>query len=451
MWCHLILKLKYFRSTLPSKKMLSWIFPAWSQLPAQIPSASTDILEDALQHPALTWLRDLVIVGGGGSWPPRATYRDTWPLALRPYDSVYRAMEPSFPAKESSVDNTHNRKLIDSFRSRMRSHLEQHINLGDVQSALDRAKSDPESCSQAAWLGFFLCISFLRHSYRWGVTPIVSEAQNEDSVDFPEQLEFPWKCLQRHFGTTSPGGCMTSLMYTNMRTDDRLEYSVTVGMPEGHRSTELWNTKLLVGMEERVLPMYHLFARAVAFLDAGDMIAASDALKSANEVLRMALKFFFSTMVSTNLAQDVWLAYVQGYQGWTLGGIDGISGGQSLTFRTLDAFLGIRPFPTPEKESLHLPTAQRNWLNFLREYDIRAVVKARGEDGAAITAELEALVKQLRLWRMGHMRRMQPYESVHRPERKTMTAGISVVDASNEDLMIEHLKRELGKRLAQTV
>jgi hypothetical protein len=41
-------------------------------------------------------------------------------------------------------------------------------------------------------------------------------------------------------------------MYTNMRTDDQLEYSVTVGMPEGHRSTELWNTKLLVGMEERV-------------------------------------------------------------------------------------------------------------------------------------------------------------------------------------------------------
>lgn len=142
--------------------------------------------------------------------------------------------------------------------------------------------------------------------------------------------------------------------------------------------------------------MYHLFARAIAFLDAGDTVAACDALKSANEILRMALKYFFSSMVDANLAQNVWLAYVQGYQGWTLGGIDGISGGQSLTFRTLDAFLGIRPFPVPEKESLHLPTAQRNWLNFLREYDIRTVVKARGED-PAITAELEALVKQLRV------------------------------------------------------
>ncbi|KAJ6485568.1 hypothetical protein C8R45DRAFT_829014 [Mycena sanguinolenta] len=428
--------------------MFSWLFPAWT---SPIPSASTDILDDSLQHSALTHLRDLVVVGGGGAWPPRATYRDSWPLPLRSYDTVCRAMEASFPVTESSTDNSYNRKLIDSFRSRMRSHLQQHVNLGDIQTALERAESDPESCSQAAWLGYWLCISFLRHSYRWGVTPIVSEAQNEKSLDFPVELDMPWNYLQRHFGVTSPGGCMTSLMYSNMREDDRLEYSVTVGMTQSHQTTEYWNTKLLVSMEERVLPMYHFFARAIAFVEAGDMIAAADALKSANEILKIALKFFFTTLVEGKFAQGSWLAYVQGYQGWTLEGVDGISGGQSLTFRTLDSFLGIRPFPEPEKESLHLPLAQRDWLNFLREYDIRAVVKGCGEDGAAVTAELEALVKQLRLWRMGHMRRMQPYESVHRPERMTMTAGISVVDSSNESQMIEHLKRQLGQRLAQTV
>ncbi|KAJ7114121.1 hypothetical protein C8R44DRAFT_630656 [Mycena epipterygia] len=430
--------------------MFSWLFPAWSQTVAQIPSTSNEILDDPLQHYALTCLRDLVVVGGGGTWPPSATFRDSWPLPLRTYDTVYRAMESSFAVAESSLDNVHNRKLIDSFRSRMRSQLEQHITMGDVQSALDRAESDPESCSQAAWLGYFACISFLRHSYRWGVTPIVSEAQSEESLEFPEQLEFPWKYLKRHFGTTSPSGCMTSLIYSNLR-PDRLEYSVTVGMPEGHRSTEFWNTKLITDMEERVLPMYQLFAHAIAYLDAGDVVAACDALKSANEILKPSLKYFFNTMVDANLSQKVWLAYVQGYQGWTLGGIDGISGGQSLLFRTLDSFLGIRPFPVPEKESLHLPVVQRNWLNFLREYDIRAVVKARGGDSARMTDELEAMVKQLRLWRMGHMRRMQPYESAHRPERKTMTAGISVVDAPDENQMIEHLKRELGRRLAQTV
>ncbi|KAJ7065407.1 hypothetical protein C8F01DRAFT_1351106 [Mycena amicta] len=434
--------------------MLTWLLSSWYQPSAQPPSSPSEaILCDSTQHPVVSCLRDLV-VSGGGEWPPRASYRDTWPIELRVYDSVWREMEASFPVLESSTDNAHNRKLINTFRSRMRALLEGRVNMRDVQSALDRAESDPECCSQAAWLGIWLCTSMLRHSYRWGVSPIVSEAQNEETLDLPEELNLPWRYMQRHFGTTSPGGCMTSLMYNNLRADDdQLEYSVNIGMPESHRNTEYWNTKLICTMEERTIAMYHCFARTIASLDSGDLDAATSALKSANEVLRIALKHFFTTLVDAKLAQNVWLAYVQGYQGWTLQGIDGISGGQSLLFRTLDAFLGIRPFPTPEKESLHLPTQQRAWLNFLRDYDIRAAVKENvsGEVAEALTAELDSLVKQLRLWRMGHMRRMQPYESVRRPERKTMTAGISVVDAADEDLMIEHLKKELGRRLAQTV
>ncbi|KAJ7623766.1 hypothetical protein FB45DRAFT_1031673 [Roridomyces roridus] len=429
--------------------MLSWLLPSWTQPEPALPSPSAQILDDPLQHDVLTRLRSLIVVGGAGSWPPRATYRETWPVALRSYDSVYRAMEPSFPVPESSLDNAYNRKIIDSFRERMRSQLETHVDMEQVRKAFEGA----ESCPQGVWLGLFLCVSFLRHSYRWGVSPIVGEAQSEQSLDFPVELELPWRYLQRHFGTTSPGGCMTSLMYSNLRGDDRLEYSVTVGLPEVHRSTEYWNTKLISEMEVQALPVYHLFAQSIAHLDAGDASAARAALKSANETLRAALKFFFSTMSEAHLSHEVWMAYVQGYQGWTLGGVDGISGGQSVLFRTLDSFLGIRPFPVPEKESLHLPTAQRDWLNYLREYDIRAVVKARveGEEGEALTAELDALVKQLRVWRMGHMHRMVGYESVHRPERKTMTAGISVVDSPSEDQMIQYLKRELGTRLAQTV
>lgn len=49
---------------------------------------------------------------------------------------------------------------------------------------------------------------------------------------------------------------MTSLIYGNLRPDG-LEYSVTVGMPEGHRSTEFWNTKLITDMEERVRDSVH--------------------------------------------------------------------------------------------------------------------------------------------------------------------------------------------------
>jgi hypothetical protein len=37
-----------------------------------------------------------------------------------------------------------------------------------------------------------------------------------------------------------------------MVADDHLQYSVTAGMPEIHRSTEFWNTKLVIDMEAKV-------------------------------------------------------------------------------------------------------------------------------------------------------------------------------------------------------
>ncbi|KAJ6595747.1 hypothetical protein DFH09DRAFT_1410576, partial [Mycena vulgaris] len=427
--------------------MFAWLFPTWTwsiDVPSVYPSSQ--ILQGSLAHPALDCLHDLIQIGGGGSWPPTATYADSWPPSVKGYNSVFRAMETSLSVEESSLDCIRNREIIDAFRARMRSQLNHHVDTKEVELTLERWQSD--SSSQSGWLGFFACMSFLRHAYRWGVTPIVSEAQNESLVTFPPELDIPWIALQQHFGITSPSACMTSICYSNMAADDRLQYSVTVGMPEVHRSTEFWNTKLVVDMEVKMLPAYESFAKAIAFMDLDRPDAARDALQAANEILKMALKYFFGTMVNSNMSHTVWMAYVQGFQGWALDGIDGISGGQSVVFRTLDSFLGIRPWPTPEKERLHIPEIQRNWLKILRDYDIRAVAKERGYE--EVTAELDSLVKQLRLWRMGHMRRMQPYESVYRPERLHMTAGISVVDASDEDNMIEHLKKELGNRLAQT-
>ncbi|KAK7044650.1 hypothetical protein R3P38DRAFT_2879980 [Favolaschia claudopus] len=428
--------------------MLSWLSSTWASPSndCRLVNHSTKILQDPSNHPAMKCLRDLIL-GGGGTWPPTATYDDTWPAPLRVYDSVFRAMERLLPVEESSLDPSSNRQIIDAFRARMRQELVQRVCIPEVVQTLEEWQS--QSDAQSAWLGFFTCVSFLRHAYRWGVTPIVSVAQTETSVDIPPELNVPWAAIQRRFGISSPSGCMTSICYSNLTSKDHLQYSITSGMPELHRSTEYWNTKLVTDMEVKILPVYHLFAQAIACIDTGDPGGAHKALHLANDTLRDAMKYFFNTMVEAKISHTVWMAYVQGFQGWALESVDGISGGQSLIFRTLDSFLGIRPWPTEEKERLHIPESQRRWLNCLRNYDIRAVAKDRGHD--EVTAELDDLVKQLRLWRMGHMRRMQPYESVHRPERKTMTAGISVVDASNEEQMILHLKQELGRRLAQTV
>ncbi|KAK6984779.1 hypothetical protein R3P38DRAFT_3102841 [Favolaschia claudopus] len=433
--------------------MLSWIFSFWSPSLSRDVTVEPDpkpIIHEPSRHRSLELLRDLVELGGGGAWPPIATYENSWPSVLQPYHWVSRIMEPLLPVEEPSLDCARNREIIDSFRARMRFELAQRINTSEVDQALEEWETHDTRSFQSAWLGFFACISFLRHAYRWGTIPIVSAAQSEVSVVFPAELELPWRVLQRHFGISSPSGCLTSICYSNLTAGaDHVQYSATIGMGDLHRSTEFSNTKFVIDIESMMLPVYTLFAKAIAYMDAENPDAARDALHTANDLLRTTLKFFFNTMVERTLSPKVWMAYVQGFQGWALDNTDGSSGAQTLIFRTLDSFLGIKPWPTLEQERLHVPEVQRNWLNYLRTYDIRSV--AKGREYVQVTAELDSLVKQLRLWRMGHMRRMQVYESVHRPERKTMTAGISVVDAPDEEQMILRLKTELGKRLAQTV
>jgi hypothetical protein len=147
--------------------MFSWIFSTYSSpSPAVVvsPGPSTKILQDPLNHRAIECLRDLVQLGGGGTWPPTATYDDSWPLPLRAYHSVFRDMETSLPVEEPSLNHARNREIIDSFRARMRSELERRINIPEVERTLEEWES--QSGVQSAWLGFFTCISFLRHAYR---------------------------------------------------------------------------------------------------------------------------------------------------------------------------------------------------------------------------------------------------------------------------------------------
>lgn len=57
----------------------------------------------------------------------------------------------------------------------------------------------------------------------------------------------------------------------------------------------------------QLLPAYHLFAQAILFMDLKDPDAAQDALKSANDILRAALKYFFNTMVDSKMSHTVWM------------------------------------------------------------------------------------------------------------------------------------------------
>ena len=137
-------------------------------------------------------------------------------------------------------------------------------------------------------------------------------------------------------------------------------------------------------------------AQAVASVHAGDLDEAIAPLQAANAQLKEVFRFFYKEFNRENLNYKLLVPYVQGFHGWTLDGENGASGDQSLPIRTLDAFLNIRPLQSPEVEALLLPGLQRDWINSLRDFDIRT----RSTDSPQVCAELEHMLKQLRVSRL---------------------------------------------------
>ncbi|KAJ7591072.1 hypothetical protein C8J56DRAFT_1047298 [Mycena floridula] len=440
---------------------------------------------------------DQLIEKSGGTWPPNPTFKRSWPAPLQVYHSAYQIVAPLFPVLESSIDDAENRQTIDAMRARIRgllsgdptfAHLPNAsdclVDMKSVVSILSEADQGStwigydEQTMQSALLGFCACICFLRLVYRWGVSPVVRQAQIETSIAFPAELDVPWQHMQNHFGFTSPGPSLSTCLYFNNRgvqTNFKPFYSSVYGLPYLHQRTAQWDMRLFLETEYRSLPMYRLLALTISActtFSSDYPLAALASLKEANVLFQNTSRFFFDNMKDTNISHALWLAYLQGYTGWALKlpgqdgvVVSGVSDGHSLTIRTLDAFLGIRPFPQPAEEALHLPVAQRDWLESLREYDIRARVQSAIEQSVdasdiglvdfwqEMQDELQKMVGQLRLWRMGHMSRMMAYEGVHRPERIFMTAGRFIPpegEAFDETGMVEHLK-VLQERLTETV
>ncbi|KAJ3723556.1 hypothetical protein DFJ43DRAFT_1003511 [Lentinula guzmanii] len=435
--------------------LLSWFFSSPKSCPSEEDKRCllyNQIVQEGGQHHIAARLAEL-ITNSGNAWPPKATHVESWPSALKPYNVVYQRIAPFLPVRESSLDDADNRRLINKTRALIAALLEEEIQIPDICETLEEcSRYDSELMPMSAWLGFYSCLASLRHAYRWGVLPVVREAQNEKYLQFPRELDIPWPYIQRRVGITSPGGSLSSNSYYNLDARREIVYSITSGMGEDHNRTELWNGLLFVEVEDKALPMYRHIAKASQFLENEDYPSTISTLRTANEELKVAFKHFYDNMNDYNLVPSLWLPYCQGFQGWTLEGIDGVSGGQNILIRTLDSFLGIRPWPTEEVEALHLPLAQRNWLNSLRTFDIRALAQKKGNK--EVIQELEHMVTQLRLWRMGHMRRMQRYQ-VHRPERNKMTAGKSLVEedsvqVSDDSAMVNHLKQMLSVRLKET-
>lgn len=374
-----------------------------------------------------------LILQSGNSWPPKATHAESWPSSLKPYHTAFLRIAPLMPVKEQdiSLDDAENRKRIERMRESARRVLEEEVCIPDVCETLEMLKGEDgrEMMTMSGWLGFYSCLASLRHAYRynifleplptlteycfrWAILPVVREAQTEQTLQFPRELDIAWPYIQRRLGITSPGGSMSSNSYCNIDSRREIVYRITEGLSEDHRRTELWNSLLFVEVEDKVcvvsytpsnasidhvqaLPVYLRIAKAAQSLEIEDIPSTISELRKANDELKAAFKHFYQNMNDFNLVPALWLPYCQGFQGWTLDGINGVSGGQNILIRTMDSFLGIRPFPEEEEEKKHLPLSQREWLYSLRRLDIRKVAMEKGN--AEVAQELEKMVSQLRV------------------------------------------------------
>lgn len=119
-------------------------------------------------HAAARTLQEMINKDGAGSWPPQASYRESWPLVLQPYHDVFFELAPLLPVLDPSVVQVVNEARRAEYRKRLRIMLEERINIEAVEASLSNT-TGPESFVTAnkAYNGFYACISALRHAFRF--------------------------------------------------------------------------------------------------------------------------------------------------------------------------------------------------------------------------------------------------------------------------------------------
>ncbi|SAM82132.1 uncharacterized protein UBRO_04427 [Ustilago bromivora] len=430
-------------------------------------------------------LEDMIRTEGGGSWPPKPTYRHSWPHSLHIYDQVAKQAPPRFVTCElrPNYTDTELRARIDDNRQWLSDALAS-VNVEQVISTLDQLDAN-------ARLGLLACMAYLSHLYRWGTLPVVAMAQDENKIDLPKTIAAPFRWLNELYGIQSSGGCLFSMTLVNVipQGGSKLEmaYSNMKHMP--HQSVidaERYNAFVFYEMERISLQLYRSMAQCQTYLAQGQEEQAAHALKQGHVALKAAFKHFFDTLTEEKMQKAVWMSHAQGFHGWGVDGFDGVSGDHSLLIRTLDAFLEIPletragcPFATarvpvkpwdtravcPEPTGMlsrlynwmwpsastrpatklatvtcvsskttkemrfsevaysndYLPRGQVNWIRSVREARLRKLASLSPH--SPVTAEMKEMVKTLKLWRMGHTRKAVYYEHLDLPERKPMTAS----------------------------
>lgn len=376
--------------------------------------STTDIapkVSSALASCLSSALDDMINTEGGGSWPPKATYRDSWPQCLHIYDEVAKQAPPRFvsPQLRPNYTDAELRQRIDENRL----WLQQSLASADVLQVLATL---PELDVKAR-LGFLACTAYLIHLYRWGTLPVVAMAQDEKSIAFPDSIQAPFRWLNDFYGIESSGGCLYSMTLVNVspRGDElELTYSNMRHMPQKPVvDAERYNAFVFYEMERISLELYRCIAQCQTFLLQGEEQRAADALKQGHVALKAAFRHFFDTLKEEKIKKEVWMSHAQGFHGWGVDDFDGVSGDHSLLIRTLDALLDI---PLRTQPGCPFATAQVP----VKPWDAVCPVSGASASATTETARAPGLLSRLYNW-------MWPSASSASPAPPTKLATVPCV------------------------
>ncbi|KFY11076.1 hypothetical protein V492_04679 [Pseudogymnoascus sp. VKM F-4246] len=269
----------------------------------------------------------------------------------------------------------------------------------------------------------------------WATIPVVRDAQAEAVVNFPSELDMPWKFLQRVYGCTADSGNNTANVLHNFDKNGRWTLWINNGVSEKIRSTELGFFKIFYEVEVKALPVYLEIIQSIVAYDAGDLKACSRHLCNMSPLLRELFQEFYQGITIDKVSKDLWLRYCQGFQGWGVGSevagqyvrYNGLSGNQVLVFHVLDAFLDLPSYLSIEDTVRYIPVRQRYFTSAVRRHSFRSRIGTHSDP--AVHEAFTCLISQMRLFRAAHKHRVMPYLKVPAPEREyqsyTMTSSVA--------------------------
>lgn len=147
--------------------LLSLVTKLWTDLMTHEPRHLRLIKALHSQHAVAQTLQEMITNDGAGSWPPRGSYRESWPPELQPFHDIFFELAHLVPVLDPSLVQAVNEARRNEYRKRLQMMLKERVDIEALKATLSDATGEETCVTNEAYNGFYACISALRHAYRF--------------------------------------------------------------------------------------------------------------------------------------------------------------------------------------------------------------------------------------------------------------------------------------------